>query len=143
MSKSNLSLGLIETYGMPTAVQAADAMCKAADVNIAGFKKIGSGLVTVYVQGEVGAVQVAVESGVIAAERVGKVVASLVIARPDQAVTDQLAEFGGKKKAGSADKIVAKTAASSPVKTETAPLADIKKPVDKIKETEKAGMNKK
>lgn len=97
MNVNNSSLGLIETYGMTTAIQAGDAMCKAADVNIVGYKKVGSGLVTVYVQGEVGAVQVAIESGVLAAERVGKVISSLIIPRPDSSVIEQLNKLGNHK----------------------------------------------
>lgn len=76
------SLGIIETRGLTAAIEAADAMLKAADVEIAGTEKIGSGLVTVIVKGEVGAVKAAVEVGIEAAQRVGELVASHVIPRP-------------------------------------------------------------
>lgn len=78
----NGSLGIIETRGLTAAIEAADAMLKAANVEIVGTEKIGSGLVTVVVKGDVGAVKAAVEVGVEAAQRVGELVASHVIARP-------------------------------------------------------------
>ena len=76
------SLGIIETRGLTAAIEAADAMLKAANVEVVGTEKIGSGLVTVIVKGEVGAVKAAVEVGVEAAQRVGELVASHVIPRP-------------------------------------------------------------
>lgn len=78
----NGSLGIIETRGLTAAIEAADAMLKAANVEVVGTEKIGSGLVTVIVKGDVGAVKAAVEVGVEAAQRVGELVASHVIARP-------------------------------------------------------------
>ncbi|WNF38845.1 BMC domain-containing protein [Bacillaceae bacterium IKA-2] len=79
MSKS---IGIIETRGLTAAIEAADAMLKAANVEIVGSEKIGSGLVSVIVQGEVGAVKAATEVGAEAAARVGEVVAVHVIPRP-------------------------------------------------------------
>ncbi|GIM29794.1 propanediol utilization protein PduA [Clostridium polyendosporum] len=76
------SLGIIETRGLTAAIEAADAMLKAADVQVVGTEKIGSGLVTVIVKGEVGAVKAAVEVGIDAVQRVGELVASHVIPRP-------------------------------------------------------------
>jgi len=76
------SIGIIETKGLTAAIEAADAMLKAANVEIVGTEKIGSGLVTVIVKGEVGAVKAAVEVGIEAAGRVGELVASHVIPRP-------------------------------------------------------------
>ena len=79
----NLSaLGIIETRGFTAAIEAADAMLKAADVDLIGTEKVGSGLVTVMVQGEVGAVKAAVESGQEAASRIGELVSVHVIPRP-------------------------------------------------------------
>jgi microcompartment protein CcmL/EutN len=78
----NQSLGLIETRGLTAAIEAADTMLKAANVSIVGTEKIGSGLVTVMVQGEVGAVKAAVEAGAEAAQRIGELVAAHVIPRP-------------------------------------------------------------
>ncbi|MER1720885.1 BMC domain-containing protein, partial [Proteus terrae] len=76
------ALGLIETQGLVACIEAADAMCKAANVELIGYENVGSGLVTAMVKGDVGAVKAAVESGLEAAQRVGTVVTSLVIARP-------------------------------------------------------------
>ncbi|MHB1653847.1 MAG: propanediol utilization microcompartment protein PduA [Desulfitobacteriaceae bacterium] len=76
------ALGLIETKGLVAAIEAADAMLKAANVVLVGTEKIGSGLVTVMVRGEVGAVKAATEVGAEAAQRVGEVVAVHVIPRP-------------------------------------------------------------
>ena len=78
----NESLGLIETRGLTAAIEAADAMLKAANVEIVGTEKIGSGLVTVIVKGDVGAVKAATEVGAEAAQRIGELVAVHVIPRP-------------------------------------------------------------
>ena len=78
----NNALGMIETRGLVAAVEAADAMVKAANVSLTGYEKIGSGLVTVIVRGDVGAVKAAVDAGTTAAENVGEVYASYVIPRP-------------------------------------------------------------
>lgn len=76
------SLGLIETKGLVGAIEAADAMVKAANVTLVGKESIGAGLVTVMVRGDVGAVKAATEAGAAAAERVGELVAVHVIPRP-------------------------------------------------------------
>jgi ethanolamine utilization protein EutM len=79
---TQIALGLIETKGMIGAVEAADAMCKAAKVALLGRDQIGAGLVTVMVRGEVGAVKAATEAGAAAARRVGELVSVHVIPRP-------------------------------------------------------------
>lgn len=76
------ALGMIETRGLVAAIEAADAMVKAADVALVGTEKIGSGLVTVMVRGDVGAVKAAVEAGSAVAGRLGEVLATHVIPRP-------------------------------------------------------------
>ena len=76
------SLGIIETRGLTAAIEAADAMLKAANVELVGTEKIGSGLVTVIVRGDVGAVKAAAEVGAEAAQRIGELVAVHVIPRP-------------------------------------------------------------
>ena len=76
------ALGMVETRGLTAAIEAADQMCKAANVSLVGTEKIGSGLVTVMVRGDVGAVKSAVESGSAAASRLGELVATHVIPRP-------------------------------------------------------------
>ena len=76
------ALGMVETRGLSGAIEAADAMVKAANVTLVGREKIGSGLVTVMVRGDVGAVKAAVDAGATAARVVGEVVSVHVIPRP-------------------------------------------------------------
>ena len=76
------ALGMVETRGLTAAIEAADSMCKAANVVLVGTEKIGSGLVTVMVRGDVGAVKSAVEAGGSNASRLGELVATHVIPRP-------------------------------------------------------------
>lgn len=84
---ASTSIGLIETRGLTASIEAADAMLKAADVELLGTEKIGSGLVTVMVTSEVGAVKAATEAGQEAASRIGELVAVHVIPRPHQDIT--------------------------------------------------------
>lgn len=79
----NIALGMIETKGLIGAIEAADAMTKAAEVELAGKEQIGSGLVTVMVRGDVGAVKASVEAGAAAAKRVGELYGVHVIPSPD------------------------------------------------------------
>ena len=76
------ALGMVETRGLTAAIEAADAMTKAAEVTLVGTEKLGSGLVTVMVRGDVGAVKAEVVSGSEAAARLGELVATHVIPRP-------------------------------------------------------------
>ena len=76
------ALGMVETRGLVAAIEAADAMVKAANVELIGTEKIGSGLVSVMVRGDVGAVKAATEAGAAAASRLGEIVATHVIPRP-------------------------------------------------------------
>ncbi|MBQ9112492.1 MAG: BMC domain-containing protein [Clostridia bacterium] len=76
------ALGMVETRGLVAAIEAADAMVKAANVELIGTEKIGSGLVSVMVRGDVGAVKAATEAGSVAASRLGELVAVHVIPRP-------------------------------------------------------------
>jgi microcompartment protein CcmL/EutN len=78
----NDALGFIETYSLVSVLEAADAMCKAADVELVGYENVASGLISVVVRGDVGAVKTAVEAGVKEASKVGKVYSFNVIARP-------------------------------------------------------------
>ena len=82
MANAIEALGMIETKGMVGAVEAADAMVKAANVNLIGKVHVGGGLVTVMVRGDVGAVKASVEAGGAAAKRVGELVSVHVIPRP-------------------------------------------------------------
>ena len=94
------ALGMIETKGFVAMVEAADAMVKAAKVELVGFEKIGGGFVTAVVRGEVAAVKAAVEAGATAATTIGEVIAVHVIPRPH----DDLAKLG---------KFIAKPAAAA------------------------------
>ncbi|GAB6106656.1 ethanolamine utilization microcompartment protein EutM [Fusibacter bizertensis] len=76
------ALGMIETKGLVGAIEAADAMVKAANVTLVGKEKVGGGLVTVLVRGDVGAVKAATDAGAAAAERVGELISVHVIPRP-------------------------------------------------------------
>jgi ethanolamine utilization protein EutM len=84
------ALGKIETRGFVAAVEAADAMVKAAKVQLTRYEKIGGGYVTVLVRGDVGAVQAAVEAGARAAQKVGELVSAHVIPRPDEELEDTM-----------------------------------------------------
>ena len=76
------ALGMIETKGLVAAIEAADAMVKAANVTLIGKEHVGGGLVTVLVRGDVGAVKAATDAGASAAERVGELISIHVIPRP-------------------------------------------------------------
>ncbi|WP_027188096.1 BMC domain-containing protein [Desulfovibrio cuneatus] len=80
------ALGMVETKGLVGAVEAADAMVKAANVELIGREQVGSGLVTVLVRGDVAAVKAATDAGAAAAARVGEVVSVHVIPRPHSEV---------------------------------------------------------
>ena len=88
----NNALGMVETKGLVGAIEAADAMVKASNVELAGYEKIGAGLVTVMVRGDVGAVKAAVEAGAVAAGNVGMVVSTHVIPRPHHDVESLIAK---------------------------------------------------
>jgi len=87
------ALGMIETKGFTAMVEAADAMVKAAKVELVGYEKIGGGFVTAIVRGDVAAVKAATEAGQRAAERVGEMVAVHIIPRP-HANVDQVLPLG-------------------------------------------------
>jgi len=84
------ALGMIETRGFAAMVEAADAMVKAAKVELVSYEKIGGGYVTAIVRGDVAAVKAAVEAGVRGAEKVGEVVTAHVIARPHNNIDSAL-----------------------------------------------------
>ena len=91
MSENNIeALGMIESRGFVAMVEAADAMVKAAKVDLIGYEAIGGGYVTAIVRGDVASVRAAVEAGVRAAEKVGELVSSHVIPRPHSNVNNAL-----------------------------------------------------
>ena len=84
------ALGMIETRGFTSMVEASDAMVKAAKVELVGYEKIGGGYVTAIVRGDVAAVRAAVDAGIRAAEKVGEIVSTHVIPRPHDNVDSVL-----------------------------------------------------
>ena len=86
--KGGEALGLIETVGMVPAIEAADKMLKAADVELIAYENVGSTLVTIMVKGDVAAVKSSVEVGAAAAAAIGKLTAKNVMPRPIRAVGD-------------------------------------------------------
>ncbi len=99
MASNNLeALGMIETKGLVALVEGTDAMLKAANVTLVGWQKIGSGMVTALVVGDVAAVKAAVDAGANAAGRVGEVVGVQVIPRPHEDI-GVVIPFAGKKQA--------------------------------------------
>lgn len=84
MAQISEALGMIETKGFVSLVEAVDAMMKAANVQFLGWDKVGSGLVSAFVTGDVAAVKAATDAGAAAAGRVGEVVSVQVIARPHE-----------------------------------------------------------
>lgn len=115
------SLGVIETRGLTAAIQAADAACKAANVEIIGYRKVGSGLVSICFQGEISAVRTAIDHGVDVVSQKELVIGSLVIARPEPSVITKLLTIKNKKKA--------------PVVTEKKPEIALETVVETIVET--------
>jgi len=93
------ALGMVETKGLIGAVEAADAMVKAANVSLMGKETIGAGLVTVMVRGDVGAVKASVDAGAAAAKRVGQLISVHVIPRPHGDVEGILPAKKAKRKA--------------------------------------------
>ena len=94
MANMMQALGMIETKGLVASIEAADAMTKSANVTLMGYEKIGSGLVTVMVRGDVGAVKAATDAGAAAAERVGELISVHVIPRPHEEVESILPHLG-------------------------------------------------
>lgn len=88
------ALGMIERRGLVGAIEAADAMVKAANVSLIGYEKIGSGYVTVMVRGDVGAVKAATDAGAAAAKKVGEIVSIHVIPRPHTDTEKLLPKLG-------------------------------------------------
>ena len=84
MAKTMEALGMIETKGLIAMIEAADAALKAANVQLTGWEKVGSGLVTVFMVGDVAAVKAAVDAGASAASKIGEVVSVQVIPRPHE-----------------------------------------------------------
>jgi ethanolamine utilization protein EutM len=102
MAKPMEALGMIETKGLVALIEAADAMLKAANVQMTGWEKVGSGLVTAFVVGDVAAVKAAVDAGASAAGKIGEVVSVQVIPRPHEELTMVLPKPKANKRAEAA-----------------------------------------
>jgi len=96
MAKNLEALGMIETKGLVSMIEASDAMLKAANVELAGWEKVGSGLVTAFVVGDVAAVKAAVDAGASAASKIGEVVSVQVIPRPHEDLSRILPKLASK-----------------------------------------------
>jgi ethanolamine utilization protein EutM len=94
MAETQQALGMIETKGLVAAIEAADAMVKAANVTLTGKVHVGGGLVSVFVRGDVGAVKAATDAGAAAAGRIGDLVSVHVIPRPHGEVESILPKIG-------------------------------------------------
>lgn len=112
------SLGVIETRGWVAAIQAVDAACKAAGVTCIGYRKVGSGLVSVCFEGEISAIHTAIERGVAVAATIDQQVHSLVIARPEPSAVAALGNLKGyppRVPASTRTEITPATSAASPL----------------------------
>jgi len=98
MAKAMEALGMVETKGLICLIEAADAMLKSANVQMIGWEKVGSGLVTAFVVGDVAAVKAAVDAGAAAASKVGEVVSVQVIPRPHEELASVLPSKTAAKK---------------------------------------------
>ncbi|MFK7822365.1 MAG: BMC domain-containing protein [Planctomycetaceae bacterium] len=96
MAKAMEALGMIETKGFVCMLEAVDSMLKAANVKMLGWDKVGSGLVTAFVVGDVAAVKAAVDAGASAASKLGEVVSVQVIPRPHEDIAGVLPRSSGK-----------------------------------------------
>ncbi|QDT95708.1 BMC domain-containing protein [Gimesia aquarii] len=98
MAKAMEALGMVETKGLISLIEAADAMLKSANVQMVGWEKVGSGLVTAFVVGDVAAVKAAVDAGAASASKVGEVVSVQVIPRPHEELASILPNKTAAKK---------------------------------------------
>ncbi|RAP75058.1 BMC domain-containing protein [Paenibacillus montanisoli] len=97
MRQPPYSLGMIETYGVPALIAAADAAAKTADVRVTAVNKVDAGIVTIFILGDVAAVKAAVAAGAQAAAGAGKLLGTHVIARPDEAVAQLVKPVAAEK----------------------------------------------
>ncbi|WP_066066697.1 BMC domain-containing protein [Neobacillus soli] len=132
------AIGMIETRGLIGSIVAADEMLKAADVTLVKQEKVDAALVTVLIQGDVSAVQAAVEIGKLAAARVGELVSAHVIPHPDESIRDVLLKKDEKVKESSKKKeIPAENKTSTKKKIDTSQAAKDKGKAENISDEEK------
>lgn len=95
MAKAMEALGMIETKGLVCLIEGVDAMLKSANVQMIGWEKVGSGMVTAFVTGDVAAVKAAIDAGASAASKIGEVISVQVIARPHEELSAVLPKAKG------------------------------------------------
>jgi ethanolamine utilization protein EutM len=93
------ALGMIETRGLVALIEASDAMCKAANVELVGWDRVGSGMVTAFIRGDVAAVKAATDAGAAAAAKLGEIVSVHVIPRPHDELDSAIPHKGDARKA--------------------------------------------
>jgi len=133
----NEALGLIETKGLVGAIEAADAMVKAANVRLAGKTFVGGGLVTVMITGDVGAVKAATDAGAAAAERVGELISVHVIPRPHNEISSILQEqdarsIAKKTSVKIADEVIEKVSEPNASESKTGDNIELLKELEKM-----------
>jgi len=96
------ALGMVETRGLVALIEAADAMCKAASVDLIGWDRVGSGMVTAFVRGDVAAVKASVDAGAAAAAKIGEVISVHVIPRPHDELAPALPSKPARKPSATA-----------------------------------------
>ncbi len=94
------ALGMVETRGLVALIEASDAMCKAADVELTGWDRVGGGMVTAFIRGDVAAVKAAADAGAAAASKVGEVVSVHIIPRPHEDLGDVVPQAPSPKPRG-------------------------------------------
>jgi len=94
------AVGMVETRALVALIEASDAMCKAADVELSGWDRVGGGMVTAFVRGNVAAVRAAVDAGAAAASKVGEVISVHVIPRPHEELGEALPQSPAPKPRG-------------------------------------------
>jgi len=139
----NSALGLIETKGLVGAIEAADAMVKAANVKIIDKEKVTGGLIIIKVMGETAAVKASVDAGSVAAQRVGELVSAHVIPRPDDQLDVLLFDKKVENKEINEVKKVAPKKVITPVKTESVIKPKVREKISKIKVKKEVSKNEK
>lgn len=127
MSDRQLSLGMIETWGYPALIAAADAAAKAADVKVVSYQGADAGIVTIYIVGDVASVKAAVDIGASEAKRIGTLLSSHVIPRPDQSISQMLWSQVKKAVDKASPEPKASEAGDNPEKWEQMTVAELRK----------------
>ena len=133
------AIGLIETRGLVGAIEAADAAAKAGLVDLLAFEQVGGGLVSVRFSGDVAAVQVAVEAGVQAAQRIGEVICHNVMPSPHADLLSTLSPPSQQSKAEPGSRAPAPSSESEPERLEDVPVARLRQLVRQLPDAQLKG----